>query len=1030
MFSCARLNFSCHGYLSCVSAGTAVLLLSACWASIAHAGNDVWDANGAIPPNGIWGTNANWVDASTPGNGDTATFNLADSYTVTFNANPLAIQSLTVSNGSVSFVSSGGVRTLNVNSAGGPQDVSITGGATTLTLGTAAGNAVNLNIGDDLSVQNDAILFINFGSDVTADDFSSTGLGGTVSVSGAGSSLVLSSAGVNNFIGRVGTDGFLLIADNSTGNSIAGNLGIADSFSVNRSGGVVISGGSSLSLAGNLTLANQNLAGQGADFTIDEASSSFTQTGATNITVGSATNGTATINVGAFGSGATFSTGTGTMTINATGTVNIGSGTTTGTFNANGDVTINGGTLNRDKFSAFNLADGKTMTIQNGGIANFGPRSYSTANATYNITGAGSEMKTLSSGFSDIATRLSIVNGAQVNVSSGGQVSSFGLSIDDTSTLMIADGGQVSSQGSSFITFSSGAVTVTGAGSTWTNGSQLSIGGTLTIAAGGTVFSGAFFLTSGEIVGSAATVTVTGAGSTWTNGGGLSVGAGSGTGTLIIEDGGIVTSSGSGTIGVNSSSIGTATVRGAGSTWTSSGSLTVGFQGTGTMTIEDGGSVSNAPGTIGSTLDSTGDVTVTGAGSIWANSSTLTVGNSGAATLAIEAGGSVSNTSATIGNNVNSTGAVTVTGAGSIWTNNGDLTVGNLGTGRLTMTDSGEVVVTGSLLANAINSIRLLGGKLTVNQFGAGGFEALDWRSGTLRLTGTSGLTIGAGGLFGASLALDAGKGLEVDNTLTIDSGAELFASGGLSAGPLISNGDLILSSTTVNGPVTNAAGANITAIGEVTFTGLVSGPGGFFGPGTITFAGGMSPGASPAEVSFEGGVTLANTNTLFIEIGGTIRGTEYDALDIAGALALDGTLNVSVVDLGSGVFAPALGNSFDILDWGSLSGKFDTLNLPALSADLMWNASQLHTTGVLSVALAGDFNFDGKVNAADYVLWRRNDGTQAGYDAWRANFGEMTGSGSAEDSPSQAAVPEPASAMLLAAIMAGFAVCRPGRRR
>jgi hypothetical protein len=56
-----------------------------------HAANDIWDANGAVPPNGVWGTGPNWADNSTPGNSDTATFNLANTYTVTFNANPLAI---------------------------------------------------------------------------------------------------------------------------------------------------------------------------------------------------------------------------------------------------------------------------------------------------------------------------------------------------------------------------------------------------------------------------------------------------------------------------------------------------------------------------------------------------------------------------------------------------------------------------------------------------------------------------------------------------------------------------------------------------------------------------------------------------------------------------------------------------------------------------------------------------------------------------------------------------------------------------
>ena len=37
-----------------------------------------------------------------------------------------------------------------------------------------------------------------------------------------------------------------------------------------------------------------------------------------------------------------------------------------------------------------------------------------------------------------------------------------------------------------------------------------------------------------------------------------------------------------------------------------------------------------------------------------------------------------------------------------------------------------------------------------------------------------------------------------------------------------------------------------------------------------------------------------------------------------------------------------------------------------------------------------GDYNDDGAVNAADYVVWRKTDGTPEGYNTWRANFGKQ----------------------------------------
>jgi hypothetical protein len=81
-------------------------------------------------------------------------------------------------------------------------------------------------------------------------------------------------------------------------------------------------------------------------------------------------------------------------------------------------------------------------------------------------------------------------------------------------------------------------------------------------------------------------------------------------------------------------------------------------------------------------------------------------------------------------------------------------------------------------------------------------------------------------------------------------------------------------------------------------------------------------------------------------------------------------------------------------------------------------------TMAVIPEMLPGDFNGDGSVDAADYVVWRKSDGTQDGYIAWRANFGVTSGSGSVGDSLANAAVPEPASAVLLVAVAIAACHC------
>jgi hypothetical protein len=78
-----------------------------------------------------------------------------------------------------------------------------------------------------------------------------------------------------------------------------------------------------------------------------------------------------------------------------------------------------------------------------------------------------------------------------------------------------------------------------------------------------------------------------------------------------------------------------------------------------------------------------------------------------------------------------------------------------------------------------------------------------------------------------------------------------------------------------------------------------------------------------------------------------------------------------------------------------------------------------------------GDFNKDGTVDAADYVMWRKNNGPAGDYTTWQNNFGEGSpgAGGFAVAGADSASVPEPTS-LLFAVVMGVTMICSFFRRR
>jgi len=88
-----------------------------------------------------------------------------------------------------------------------------------------------------------------------------------------------------------------------------------------------------------------------------------------------------------------------------------------------------------------------------------------------------------------------------------------------------------------------------------------------------------------------------------------------------------------------------------------------------------------------------------------------------------------------------------------------------------------------------------------------------------------------------------------------------------------------------------------------------------------------------------------------------------------------------------------------------------------------------------LSVPVAGDFNNDGAVDAADYTVWRSGLGgqyTAAQYNDWKSNFGKSRNGAGASLHPSglgatcaASAVPEPATMLLVVMVSLAIIVHR-----
>ena len=337
------------------------------------------------------------------------------------------------------------------------------------------------------------------------------------------------------------------------------------------------------------------------------------------------------------------------------------------------------------------------------------------------------------------------------------------------------------------------------------------------------------------------------------------------------------------------------------------------------------------------------------------------------------------------------------------------LTGGTLDAGIGTIANTGQITGYGVIRSGGLNNngtMTLTGGTSTVNgpvtnsvgktinvKYQPAIFTGNVTNNGTFKITGTT-VTF-AGNYTGNAYISDPSDNIfQADVTVTAGgsmsgaSGDRFFMSGGnfinhgtFNNGGLLQSFDAVASdgAFTQTGTLTEAG--NFTNSGTATIGGIQNWTSGAMftnTAGTATFQSDAGSTAnSPLKVQINGGLVtfVVQQHLAALSIASPSGAVAFDLASptsfgkavVNGILTVGGTLQVSLTNN----FIPLPGNSFDLLDWGSLSGTFNALNLPTMNGHIVWDSSQLYTTGVLSVTatyLAGDFNRDGHVDAADIL--------------------------------------------------------------
>jgi Dockerin type I domain len=1038
--------------------------------------------------NGNWATAGNWTPAGGPPTaGDTATFNLAGTYTVNISSGGNAADAVTVSGPDISFT---GLNTF------APSPLLLTTGAADLTVNNGSNlfvgvtRAVAVSVGDTVSVQgSNTTLGLQGGSTLSA---ALLGVG-TVSapsasyfdVTASTVSATTLSAGLN------GGKASINLANNSTF-TVTGTSSFASSGIANTVASFTAYGGSTATF-GTLNIGSGSGAtGQDATVWVNNAGSSITMTGASALTIGStATPIFASLLVSDAG---TFTSGTGSILVRNGAGISVSGGT----LNANGNVTLDDGEISVNGSGFFNLAAGKTVTMNNnakfdhlnapffrngsnltltGGsdcffngssfwlgdagaattisLSGVGTTLFSSALTTIGHVNATADQSLLISGnaFATINNNLNIINRGVVTVNAGSV-----LHLDGS--LSVTAGGTLTATAGTFSPNVGGATISIGAGGTASLKSQRLTNNQLWTVEGTMNITDTFIVGDDDTL-NGGTIRVLSNGLFLANA--VSIEGGASDSNFRVSNGGTATSANYVALqSFNSDAVlsvqtgGTFDVNGLLSLENVSGTHQARLDVSGPNSTVNASSLrlgqltpNSATGTItsGGTLNITNDLTLKPASVLTLDGGTLsfnTFANDGG-TFDFISGTVIANTAQNIGNGGAVFGPTLILGVGKKVDINSTLTLQSTGTlhldgGRLevnAMTHSGGQLIldSGIFTVNASANVgvgAMLGGELTlkpglsinatqlvnnglVHGDGTVNARLLNEGAGEIRVdlakTARFVTSNPIGHTNNGQIVLNGGR-LDLNAMFSNGPAGDITGRGTLVSTLLDNAGDLALSSgiSDIHGDVNNLNGARILISGNAdvtfwddltnnagatlrvsagssaTFFGTYSG-GSITGTGVVYFEADVTPGFSPAQINIGGDVRFSEASHLFAEIGGTVRGSQYDAIDVGGVATLAGRLSYPLTP----GYDPAYGQRHHILHATSIVGVFQPTPVLQLSSlkyfVVLYDADDVFVVA----ALPGDANVDGAVNFNDLLALAQHYNLSAG-QTWQD--GDFAGDG------------------------------------